>query len=245
MTSAWYMEGGEATQALLRQQHWSWYSSAREYRLNRSFAVKPGERWWRSLARTALEKLPGRVDVANRNRRLQDTHVGPVEVIEETHVTSDMIPQGSPFTFRFTPTVEHLNWRYDTALSFVQYRLFRIVSQFETRGYVVLNVQRNRILVAQCDCEDALTLVRGVMAALAVVSEEENRKAGVVWSAAHDDVQRMLTELGFRTRRVDRPFALGSLHKKPPPASSTKDWLINVDWGDNGLRPPFPGLKSL
>lgn len=49
-----------------------------------------------------------------------------------------MLPGHSPFTFRFAPRVEYLNWRYNLSLSFVRYRLFRILAGARSIGYIIL-----------------------------------------------------------------------------------------------------------
>ena len=237
--------GSPATQAILRQQRWSWYPDAREYQLNRAFGDVPGETWWRRMAKTVLEQLPPRRSVSGCAQRLLAGAEKKIEVNETDQATEKIIPQSSPFPLRFAPDAAYLNWRYNTQLRFVRYRLFQIVSDQIVRGYVVLNVQRRRVIVAQCDATDTMTLVRGVMAALSSVHREMNHHLGVLWASTHRETQRLLAELGFRARARCRQLAMGGLRRRPPQAETAADWLINADWGDNGLRPPFLGIPAI
>ena len=40
---------------------------------------------------------------------------------------------------------------------------------------------------------------------------------------------------------VEGPFAVGSLKGPVALPADPSRWLVNYDWGDNGLRPPFLG----
>ena len=86
---------------------------------------------------------------------------------EEHAYTEDLFPRTSPFTFRFAPDLDHLAWRYALNLSFVRYRLFRIVVRGVSTGYVILNETPSRLMVAQCDANDPTTLVHGILLSLA------------------------------------------------------------------------------
>jgi hypothetical protein len=45
---------------------------------------------------------------------------------------------------------------------------------------------------------------------------------------------------GFRAKHGDRPLAIGGRTPGGTVPTDTSRWLINYDWGDNGLRAPFP-----
>jgi hypothetical protein len=49
-------------------------------------------------------------------------------------------------------------------------------------------------------------------------------------------MERIFTDFGF-TVEAPQPLAFGSLRRDvgPPAGSDTSNWLINFDWGDNGL----------
>lgn len=236
--------GGSAdSQRIVRQQRWDWYSDTRQFYLNRASAKAHDEGLWRRLARWALRYIERDVDPCARARELASNGSLSVEASEEQTFSQDMLPAQSPFRFRFLPSIEHLNWRYNTQLGFVRYRLFRIVSAGESSGYVVLNVQPDRILVAQCDGDDPILLCQGIFVALAAVAGRQ-RKA-VFLTSSHPIMKKVFLELGFRVRNRDYPFAMGGLNGPPQVPKDAKEWLVNFDWGDNGLRAPFLGQQAI
>ncbi len=121
----------------------------------------------------------------------------------------------------------------------MRYRIWRIVRGHHTAGYVVLNEQRHRVIVAQADADDELTLARGVVAAISASSTGRRRKQGVVLTAADETLKSIYRSLGFKVRIGARPFVIGSLLRKPNWPEDTSRWNVNFDWCDNGLRPPF------
>src|SRR5213593_1780585 len=139
---------------------------------------------------------------------------------------------------RCAPGVAYLDWRYSRALSFVRYRLFRLVRGGPC-GYVVLNEHPGSLVVAQADGPDPDTLAAGVLAAVAEVAGEGSRQPEVVLASCHAQMRRIYEGFGFRPARVERPFALGSAHGPVRLGRDTSSWLVNFDWTDNGLRPPF------
>lgn len=237
--------GSPDTHRILTQQKWTQFSNVRIYQLNRPFADVPRETWWRQLAKFALRALPVRVAIDARSSEMLRSAETTVEAIPEKEFTDDMLPQHSPFSFRFAPDTNYLNWRYRTDLDFVRYRLFRIVSDGESRGYVVLNEQPNRVIVAQCDADDSVVLTRGMFVALGANCIGPRRRCGVLASSAHTGVNRAFEAFGFRSKRVGKPFAIGGLTRKYQIPDDTSNWLINYDWGDNGLRAPFLGQACL
>jgi len=239
--------GTESIHMVYRNQNWTYYSNVPVLCFNKVFDSWPGEAWWKRAAKSALRRAPIKVDVAERARRVLREGSMPVDAIEAPRFTEDLLPRQTPFTFRFCPSIEHLNWRYNTELAFVRYRLFRVVYRGDTIGYVVINEQPDRLLVAQCDGEDPLVLAAGILAALGRVCEEGPRQRAVVLSATHAVMREAFRRFGFREERPGRPFAVGGLRNapRPPIPEDSSQWLVNLDWGDNGLRAPFLGNKSI
>ena len=235
--------GSRDTHQLLAPQRWTTYRGVSQFELNAAFADAPGEAWWRAAAKSLLRSSPLRRPVDELVDQLQQG--GSVHVEEQAVFTSDLFPETSPFEFRMLPNRDYLNWRYQTGLSFVCYRLFRIVRGAKTAGFVVLNEQQHRVLVAHADADDSLTLARGIVAALAVSSTGSRRKQGVVLTAADDTLRETFRQLGFRERANARPFVIGSLIHKPDWREDTSRWLVNFDWCDNGVRPPFLGQRPV
>ena len=235
--------GSPDTHQLLSPQRWTTYPGVSQFELNAAFAEVPGETFWRSAAKSLLRSSPFRRSVDSLADVLPQ--VGNVHVEEQAVFTPDLFPGTSPFDFRMQPNRDYLNWRYQTGLDFVCYRIFRIVRGSKTAGFVVLNEQQHRVLVAHADADDSLTLARGIIAALAVSSSGARRKQGVVLTAADDTLRETFRQLGFRERMNARPFVIGSLIRKPDWSEDTSRWLVNFDWCDNGVRPPFLGQQPV
>jgi hypothetical protein len=230
--------GSEFTHRILRQQGWRYFSGVKVYSLNRAYPAWPGEPLWRrwakraagSFRRTRLETLVRRVPARFRGR---------LAVSEETTFIEDMLPKSSPFTFRFAPTLDYLNWRYRPGLSFVRYRLFRIHAGDSTAGYVILNDAAEKIIVAQCDGTDAETIAYGVLLSLAAAARGEARCREVMLAASHPGMQAIYESCGFRCQGAERPFVIGSRSQPVDVPGDSRCWHVNFDWGDNGLRAPF------
>jgi hypothetical protein len=158
---------------------------------------------------------------------------------EERDYTQDLLPRRSPFRFRFAPSPAYLTWRYNTSLSFVRYRLFRILEHQCTVGYVVLNDSPQRILVAQCDGEDAETLAYGVLLSVLQATHGDRELRPVSLVSSHPRMQAIYERFGFRRHRRDRSFALGLRGGKLQVDPDTSNWHVNHDWGDEGLFGPF------
>jgi hypothetical protein len=162
-----------------------------------------------------------------------------VSVREEHEYSAELLPRRSPFTVRFAPSVSYLAWRYAFGLSFVRYRLFRILRGSESVGYVVINQSRERLIVAHCDGDDPTTLAYGVLLSVVEAAGRDVRPHGVVLASSHPEMAEIYRRFGFRARRSDRPLAIGGEGPPRTVPTDTTGWLVNYDWGDNGLRAPF------
>jgi hypothetical protein len=230
--------GSEHTHRILRGQRWTYFPGVRTYVLNEAPSESPGEPAWRRWAKRFVAGLR-RVDLASLERRIPREVRARVSVHEAKRFTEDMLPHSSPFSFRFAPGLDYLRWRYHTGLSFVRYRLFRIETAGRTSGYVVLNESPGRLLVAQCDGEEARTLAWGVLLSLAQATERDTRYREVLLTCSHAEMRQTYQRAGFRPRGAERPSAIGSRRGPVDLPRDSSRWLINLDWGDNGLRAPF------
>jgi hypothetical protein len=231
--------GGSAdTHRILRQQRWTYFPGVKTLVLNYSYPARPGEPSWRRFAKRVYAALR-RQRIDRLARHIPADVLSRISVQEETDFTEDMLPRGSLFSFRFAPPLEYLRWRYHTGLSFVRYRLFRVCSEGRTSGYVVLNDQPGKIIVAQCDGEAPVTLAYGVLRSLVAATKEDDRIREVMLTSSHPDMQKVYQRFGFRLRGDDRPFVIGSRRHPVDLPGDTTRWLVNFDWGDNGLRAPF------
>lgn len=228
--------GTPDTHRILRARHWTYLCGVRTYRFNAPYAPRPGERWWSAAAKATLRRC--RRTVLSRCGGRLDRAAAEVTVREEHAYTEELLPARSSFTVRFAPTVPYLAWRYALSLSFVRYRLFRILARGRSIGYVVLDDGPTRVIVAHCDGEDAVTLAHGVLLAVLAVASDDTRPRGVVLVCAHPAMQAVYAHFGLRAGWKERPLAIGGLGSAPTlPGLST--WLVNYGWGDHGLRAPF------
>ena len=230
--------GSEDTHRILRRQGWTYFPRVKTLVLNRAYAARPGESAWRRLAKRVLTRFRRRP--ADRfAARVPALAAERITVHEEDRFTEDMPPRTSPFAFRFAPEVDYLNWRYRTGLSFVRYRVFRVRTEGRTSGYVVLNDAPDRIAVAQCDGESATDLAYAVLRSLVVATERDRKIREIVLTCTHPEMGRIYRDFGFRSAGRDRPFVVGSRRGPVDLPGDPSRWLVNYDWGDNGLRAPF------
>ena len=230
--------GSEETHKILRRRNWVFFTGVRNYALNKLYCSYPGQAKWRAAAKWVLRHTR-RKRISEYGSRIPANVAAKLSVREEQNFTHNLLPSVSPFRFRFTPTPDYLNWRYNTSLSFVRYRLFRILEKEKTMGYVVLNDSPERILVAQCDGEDADTLAYGVLLSILQAGRQDTMPRAVFLVSSYPRMQKIYERFGFEKDRPDRPFALGPLGANLQADRDTSNWNVNLDWGDNGLRCPF------
>jgi hypothetical protein len=230
--------GSPDTHRLLRGQRWTYLQGAKIYHLNAPYAARPKDAWWITTAKWAL-RYTARTVVSGWTRRVDDEGASRVSVREEHEYSADLPPRRSPFTVRFAPSVAYLAWRYAFGLSFVRYRLFRIRRGGESVGYVVINQSPHRLIVAHCDGDDPTSLAYGVLLSVVEAAGSDVRPRGVVLASSHPEMAAIYRRFGFRARRADRPLAIGGEAPGRTVPTDTTGWLINYDWGDNGLRAPF------
>jgi hypothetical protein len=121
----------------------------------------------------------------------------------------------------------------------VKYRVFRILKGGHSAGYVVLNESPRELIVAHCDGTDPKTIAYGVLLSLLQASREDRGPRTALLSSSHPMMQEIYQHFGFRSEHSRRPFALGTLTGPSDIEPDTSNWLVNFDWGDNGLRLPF------
>jgi hypothetical protein len=236
--------GSRDTHRITRSQGWTYFRGVKTYYLNRAYRPVAGEPGWRAALKWAARALtPQRLPGAHLSRLPHDAFDG-LAVREERGYTEDLLPNSSPFVFRCAPTLEYLRWRYDLGLSFVCYRLFRVRKGGATAGYVILNEQPGKRLVAQCDGADPRTLACAVVLSLAEAARRDAAPQEVMLTCCHPEMAAVYRAAGFRAARRQRAFALGSLRRPVDLSPDTSRWLINFDWTDNGLRPPFRDQES-
>lgn len=230
--------GSEDTHKMIRARKWGYYNGVRVHVLNRAYEAHPGAGWLQVAAKSMARQI-ARSKLSSYSSRVPAEVHKKISVREEQAFVKDLLPREAPFTFRFAPPLSHLNWRYNTALSFVRYRLFRILSSGRTLGYVVINESPQRLIVAHCDGTDARSLAYGVLLSVLQVGREDHKPRSVILATCHPAMQEIYQRFGFRPEGVDRPFTMGTLRGPVDIAPDTSNWLVNFDWGDNGLRPPF------
>src|SRR2546422_6688527 len=93
--------------------------------LNKPYLPYPGQAKWRVAAKWVLRHTRRKKRIPECASRIPANVAAKLSVREEQNFTRDLLPSRSPFRFRFAPPPDYLNWRYNTSLPFVRYRLFR------------------------------------------------------------------------------------------------------------------------
>lgn len=236
--------GSEDTHKIIRRQNWSFFTGVRNYELNKKYLPHPGQPKWRVAAKWVLRHAGRQKRISEYASRILAKVAAKLSVREERSFTHDLLPPRSPFRFRFAPLPDYLNWRYNPALSFVRYRIFRVLNEEKTVGYVILNESPEKILVAQCDGEDAETLAYGALLSILHVGCKDTKPRVVSLVSCHPGMQKIYERFGFRKSGTDCPFALGPLGVNLRIHPDTSNWLVNLDWGDNGLLGPLIDQSS-
>jgi hypothetical protein len=231
--------GSRDTIDILTRQKWIFMPGVRGYFLNNPFRLRPSEPFWRKTVKSVLRSVTRR-KIASFAARIPAHISAEIIVREEFSYGPDLLPVKSAFRFRLAPDADYLNWRYNLSLSFMRYRLFRIRRRETTCGYVILSDFPEKIIVAQCDAEDASTLAYGVLLSILEAGRTDARPRTVFLACSHQEMKNIFVDFGFRPQRGgDMPFAF---RRQPPQVETslgTHDWLVNFDWGDNGVRAPF------
>lgn len=229
----------EDTQKVIRSLGWRYFSGIRRHYVNYTYPAFPRDGMWRRLAKKFLRRVPKK-RLGTLARRLESARNAGISVRQELSFTKDLLPGQSPFDFRFAPDIDYLNWRYSTELSFVRYKLYRILSGEDTVGYVVINDQPTRLVVAQCDGTDPELLAYGVISSIVEAGRHDLVPRSVMLTSSHPRMQAIYRQFGFRTGGADERFAIGGYRQDVPLEPDTSAWLVNFDWGNNELQTPFP-----
>jgi hypothetical protein len=206
------------------------------YQANMRYAPRAGDNLPRRIAKRLLRAGLGGPDIRKRVAALEST---PIQVREQREYRAALATLVSPFTLRLAPDPEYLGWRYALDLPFAKYRLFEITAGEGLAGYVILHERTNRVVVAQADGSEAKSLAIGIMKAVAQVTENDSSPREILLTSTHPAMQAVFVECGMSVAGQGRPFVLKSRRGTSPIAQDTSNWLINFDWGDNSLRPPF------
>lgn len=225
-----------------KHRKWTEYFGMEVFRINRAFLVNPIEDAWRRIAKRIVSRFRWKEDVAARIDDFFSRKPTSIEVAEEQEYKEDIFPRQSSFELRFVPDIDHLSWRYDLHLPFTRYRLFRIVQDGETVGYVVINQGGGQVMVAHADAEGPEELAFGILKTFRkIFLEQGGRGLEFVLAAANPVMKNIFVTAGFKIIRPPRLFFAGNIKGDVPFDQETSGWLINIDWGDNGLRAPLLG----
>lgn len=238
--------GSDESHAFLKQSRWEYFEGMHTYLLNPRYRTNPDDSPVVKLAKWGWCKAAMRPPLHKRLDKIRSVAPKGLEVREERAYTEDLLPRTSPFTVRFHPDTEYLNWRYNLNLSFVKYRVFRLLLSEETIGYVILNEQHNRIVVSQCDATDPIALAYGTLLSVLEAGKSGTQRKEIGLVSSFPAMQEVYMKFGFVTnQRLDRRFALGLQRIKFDIPRDTTQWLLNYDWGDVVFRPPFLDEKEV
>ena len=231
--------GSREVHKIYRNQKWVYYHGTKVYTLNKVPIYYPNVPIWKSALNIIRSYIPKK-KIDNCMSNMPTDGFKGLKLIKESKFSEDMIPAYSPFNFRFNPSAEYIQWRYAMDLPYVKYILYRIInSNYDTVGYVILNQSINRIIVSHCDGITPKLLVHGILLSLVETLKNNTSNPEIILASTHPEMQKYYSLFGFKSTYFNRPFAIGSSGKKPNINHDTSDWLINYDWGDNGLRYPF------
>jgi hypothetical protein len=226
--------GSEDTHRIISAFKFDYYPGVNIYRLNAQFEAYKEDSALKGIVKARLrpwkrKKLP---DYASKDfvKRFAD-----IQVVERQEFSAEMMAPISPFTLRFQPSLEYLQWRYNPHLTYVHYRLFEIVHSGQSYGYCVLNDGPNELMVAYADGKDPAVLAVGILKAIFLVGEKNGKHRKAVLSSSHPVMQTIFMESGFQLTKENYSFAMGSLRDSQN-LGDPKTWLINFGMGDNDLR---------
>jgi hypothetical protein len=228
--------GSPHTHKITRSRKWTYAPDVPLLTLNPDYAPARHETTLRRAAKTAM-RLTRRPLGAFAARVSADVRESLV-VREETAYGADLLPATSPFVFRFAPSLEQLAWRYATRLAFTRYRLFRILRRDASVGFLVINDSPTRLIVAHGDADDAATLAHASLLAILHCGADDTRPRSVLVASLHDAMRPIFEAFGFKATGT-RALAVGTLKGPLELPADYGRYLVNFDWGDNGLRRPF------
>jgi hypothetical protein len=222
------------THRILQARKFEYYSGINLYRMNARFEsyredsaakgiVKAGLRPW------ARKNLP---DYASKSflRRFAD-----IQIVDRTDFSEEMMVRSSPFSFRLCPPLEYLQWRYNPRLDYVRYRIFQFFRSGQSIGFCVLNHGMSESMVVYSDGSDPELLAAGILKAIFLVGEEEDKYRKITLASSHPVMQALFVQQGFRLAEKNYPFAAGAL-KDAKNLGDPGRWLLNFGMGDNDLR---------
>lgn len=231
--------GSNDTHAIMKKNGWHYFPAVPLWRANRRFQKEQNRVSLRAMAKWGLSVILPKTRLWQRKKQLIAQSGVALSVQEESHFHADMLPTASPFRFRLTPSLDYLQWRYQSQLSFINYRLFRVLVGAKTIGYVVLKDGSEQVMLSHCDGEDAVVLAYAVLLAMAEVSAGDHTPRELFLSSTHVDMQNVFRKHGFRNWSQTRPFVMGAFRSTVTMEDDMSQWLVNFDWNDNGLRCPF------
>jgi len=231
--------GSPDTHNILQKQEWDYFDGANLMYYNKPVKIYVTDPVWKRAIVNILRLIPGPSLNSSINKI---SHTFPefnkLRTIECDY--SDIeLPNKSPFDFHFNPSKEYLKWRYNTHLDFVNYRLFRIEDFNGMQvGYVIINLKPGIAMVAHVDGTDPKKLALGTIKCLECLRDIIENSI-VFLASSHIKMQKIFFRFGFKLSRLDRKLAIGAIKKPTNIDQNTSNWIINFDWGDNGLRLPF------
>ena len=234
--------GSKNFHKIISRQNWSYYKGINTLLLNQKRSYSKNEALWRKGAKLLLN-LSGNKSIAKLASRIPNSIKKRLSVEEVVEFQEDMVKIPSSFDFRFSPTLDYLRWRYNTHLSFVRYRIFRLLDSGELAGFAVFNKSPVKILLAHCDGKSPSILAYGVLLALSELGKTYKKRPEIDIASCNPQMKKIFRAAGFREIIEEKKFAIGTLKKKPDIPPNTSNWLVNIDWNDNGLRSPFLDQK--
>lgn len=227
--------GSQDTHRIVRARNFDYYSGIHLYRVNARFESYEDDSFVKGMVKAALRPWARKKlsEYASKNflRRFAD-----IAVVERQDISERMLARNTPFSFRCCPPLDYLQWRYNSRLEHVRYRIFEILRSGQSCGYCVLNDGPTDLIVSYSDGDDPELLAAGILKAIFLVGEGSDRYRKAVLASSHPAMQALFTASGFHLTNENYPFAAGA-RKAARKLGDPKTWLINFGIGDNDLRP--------
>lgn len=218
---------------LARQKRWVAVRGLSTYWLNWGYPAQPDDPSWKKLLKPMVRWIK-RSDASSFVRRLRAHAPTGLTLREVSRFDDGMTQRGGTFGLRLEPDSAFLNWRFDTTLDYVRYRIFCMELGGRTCGYVVIAEWPHCLVVSHGDAQDAQTLACAILLAIARINQGANRYRKVLLSCMHTGMLPLLRRFGFEPAPRETPFYMAAFGDRGAAAASGDDWIVNLDLGDTG-----------
>jgi hypothetical protein len=217
-----------------KQARWRAIPGLRTYWLNWGYPVRPADPIWKKLLKPWVRRVKN-IDTSTFAQSLRGHAPTGMVLHEESRFDDSMLCHSGAFGLHLEPDSAFLNWRFNTALDYVQYRIFRIQRHARACGYVVIAEWPHCLVVSHGDGDDAQTLAYAILLAIACVNQGAQRYRKVLLSSMHADMLPIFLRFGFAPAPRETPFYMQDSENQAKGKEVHSDWLINLELWEAGI----------